>query len=38
MSGANKEAIMAVSIAYGVILIVSSLPGFATWLNSKNIA
>lgn len=38
MSGASKEAIMAVSIAYGVILIVSSLPGFATWINSKNIA
>ncbi|MDP3301757.1 MAG: lysylphosphatidylglycerol synthase transmembrane domain-containing protein [Sulfuricurvum sp.] len=38
MSGANKEAIMAVSIAYGVILILSSLPGFVTWLNSKNIA
>lgn len=38
MSGASKESIMAVSIAYGVILIVSSLPGFITWLNSKNIA
>ncbi|MGZ8547649.1 MAG: lysylphosphatidylglycerol synthase transmembrane domain-containing protein [Sulfuricurvum sp.] len=38
MSGASKESIMAVSIAYGVILIVSSLPGFTTWINSKNIA
>lgn len=38
MSGATKESIMAVSIAYGVTLIVSSLPGFITWLNSKNIA
>lgn len=38
MSGASKEAIMAVSMAYGVILIVSSLPGFAAWVHSKNIA
>lgn len=38
MSGASKEAIMAVSIAYGVILILSSLPGFFAWLRSKNIA
>lgn len=38
MSGASKEAIMAVSIAYGVILIISSLPGFAAWIKSKNIA
>ncbi len=38
MSGANKEAIMAVSIAYGVILIVSSLPGLVAWIRSKNIA
>jgi len=38
MSGASKEAIMAVSIAYGVILIASSLPGFFAWIKSKNIA
>lgn len=38
MSGASKEAIMAVSIAYGVILIISSVPGFAAWIRSKNIA
>ena len=38
MSGASKEAIMAVSIAYGVILIASSLPGFYAWIKSKNIA
>jgi uncharacterized protein (TIRG00374 family) len=38
MSGASKEAIMAASIAYGVILIVSSLPGFVAWIRSKNIA
>jgi uncharacterized protein (TIRG00374 family) len=38
MSGASKEAIMAVSIAYGVILIASSLPGFYAWIRSKNIA
>ena len=38
MSGASKEAIMVVSIAYGVILIISSVPGFAAWIRSKNIA
>ncbi len=38
MSGAGKEAIMAVSIAYGVILIASSIPGFFAWIKSKNIA
>ncbi len=38
MSGAPKESIMAVSIAYGVILIASALPGFFAWIKSKNIA
>ncbi len=38
MSGASREAIMAVSIAYGVILIASSIPGFFAWIKSKNIA
>lgn len=38
MSGASKEAIMSVSIAYGVILIVSSIPGLYGWVRSKNLA
>lgn len=32
MSGASKRQSWPVSIAYGVILIVSSLPGFAAWI------
>jgi hypothetical protein len=34
--GADKDHILAVSIVYGLILIVSSLPGGLFWLNSKH--
>jgi glycosyltransferase 2 family protein len=34
--GADKDHILAVSIVYGLILIISSLPGGLFWLNSKH--
>jgi uncharacterized protein (TIRG00374 family) len=34
--GADKDHILAVSILYGLILIISSLPGGLFWLNSKH--
>lgn len=37
MIGANKEMILSVSILYGVMLIVSSLPGVVVWLRGKKL-
>ena len=35
--GASKEMILSVSILYGVMLIVSSLPGLFVWLRGKKL-
>lgn len=35
--GAHKETVLSVSILYGVMLIVASLPGLAVWLRGKKL-
>ena len=36
LAGADKSQILAVSILYGITLIISSLPGGLFWLDSKH--